>query len=116
MIKGILANCTVSDLQRAEQWYTLLFERAPDHRPMPGLLEWHLGHGYGVQVWYEPERAGDSTFVLDVTDLESDAARLLSSGLARQGPELGGGAHILQLEDPDGNRIVLAGSLVVPLP
>lgn len=116
MIKGILANCTVSDLQRAEAWYTVLFERAPDHRPMPGLLEWHLGQGYGVQVWYEPERAGNSTFVLDVTDLESDAKRLLSSGIAHHGPQRGAGAHILQLEDPDGNRIVLAGPLAAPLP
>lgn len=116
MIKGILANCTVSDLARAEDWYTRLFEREPDHRPMPGLLEWHLGQGFGVQVWADPERAGKSTVVLDVADLNADAARLLSLGISHHGPERGGGAHILQLEDPDGNLVVLAGSLITPLP
>ncbi|MGO2053653.1 VOC family protein [Glutamicibacter sp. 287] len=116
MIKGILANCTVTDLARAEEWYTVLFGREPDHRPMPGLLEWHLGVGYGVQVWSEPDRAGNSTIVLDESDLDAEAARLLETGIAHQGPQLGGGAHILQLEDPDGNRVVLAGALVIPLP
>ena len=42
MIRSVLAQCTVSDLERAEQWYTRLFNGPPDARPMPGLLEWHL--------------------------------------------------------------------------
>ena len=109
MIRGVLAHCTVTDSARAEQWYSTLFGRAPDARPMPGLLEWHLGTGFGVQVWSEPERAGHSCVVLHETDLDAAAARIAEAGLASDGPQPGGGARILQLWDPDGNRVVFAG-------
>jgi hypothetical protein len=58
MIRSVLAQCTVSDLDRAEQWYTRLFNSPPDARPMPGLLEWHLGDTFGVQVWAKPTVLG----------------------------------------------------------
>ncbi|WP_216695536.1 VOC family protein [Dietzia psychralcaliphila] len=109
MIHRILAQCTVSDIARAEQWYSLLFDRAPDLRPMPGLIEWHPGATFGLQVWSESERAGHSTVVLDETDLDAAAARLTAIGIDHDGPVPGGGARILQLSDPDGNRIVLTG-------
>lgn len=50
MIAGILAQCTVSDLSTAEKWYSEILGRVPDSRPMDGLLEWHLGDGFGLQV------------------------------------------------------------------
>lgn len=109
MIDHVLAQCTVTDLERAERWYRDLFERAPDARPMPGLLEWHLGEGFGVQVWSEPDRAGKSAVVLGESDLDGAAARLTEAGFAHEGPQPGGGARILQLSDPDGNRVVLFG-------
>jgi len=111
MFTGMLGNCTVSDVARAEHWYARLFGRSPDQRPMDGLLEWHLAPGYGVQVYCEPERAGHSTLVLEVADLEAQASRLLESGIEHHGPQPGGGARILQLQDPDGNRVVLASPL-----
>lgn len=109
MIRRILAQCTVSDIARAEQWHSLLFDRAPDLRPMPGLIEWHPGDTFGLQVWSEPERAGQSTVVLDETDLDAAAARLTASGIAHDGPVPGGGGRILLLSDPDGNRVVITG-------
>lgn len=56
-----------------------------------------------------PERAGRSTVVLDESDLDAAATRLLAAGIDDSGPESGGGARILQLTDPDGNHVVLAG-------
>lgn len=109
MIHQVLANCTVTDLDRAEEWYTRLFERGPDSRPMPGLIEWHLGDAFGLQVWSEPDRAGRSSVVLGETDLNAAAARATAAGIDHDGPQPGGGARILQLTDPDGNRIVLTG-------
>ena len=110
MIRGVLAQCTVTNLDRAEEWYTRLFDREPDARPMPGLLEWHLGDTFGIQVWSETDRAGHSTVVLDETDLDAAAARLATAGLDHGGPQPGGGARILQLTDPDGNRVVFTGA------
>ncbi|MEF9873126.1 MULTISPECIES: VOC family protein [Micrococcaceae] len=111
MFTGMLSNCTVSNLARAEHWYARLFNRAPDQRPMDGLLEWHLAPGFGVQVFAEPDRAGYSTLVLEVADLDAQAARLLDAGIGHHGPQPGGGARIVQLQDPDGNRVVLASPL-----
>lgn len=113
MFAGMLGNCTVSDLERAERWYALVFGRGPDRRPMDGLLEWSLGPDFGIQVWREPERSGHSTVVLEVPDLVAAATSLSEAGIAHDGPDPGGGARILQLADPDGNRIVLAGPGVV---
>lgn len=110
MIHHVLAHCTVTDLDRAEEWYTRLFERGPDSCPMPGLIEWHLGDAFGLQVWSEPDRAGRSSVVLGETDLDAAAEHALQVGIQHDGPQPGGGARILQLTDPDGNRIVLTGT------
>ena len=110
MINRILAHCTVTDLDRAERWYTRLFERGPDARPMAGLIEWHLSNTSGLQVWSEPDRSGRSSVVLGETDLDAAAARATTAGITHAGPQPGGGARILQLADPDGNRVVLTGT------
>lgn len=110
MIRGVLAHCTVTDLDRAENWYTRVFDREPDARPMPGLIEWHLGKGFGVQVFSESDRAGNSSLILDETDLDAASARLQAAGISHEGPQPGGGARILQLTDPEGNRVVLTGN------
>lgn len=110
MITAILANCTVSDLTRAEEWYTRFFGRGPGKRPMPGLLEWRLTDTFGLQVWEEADRAGRSTVVLMVSDLDAAADRMTGLGIQHAGPQPGGDARILQLTDPDGNRVVLTGN------
>lgn len=109
MIHRLVANCTVTDLGRAEEWYARLLGRGPDARPMEGLIEWHLGATFGLQVWSEPDRAGQSTVVLGETDLDAAAARLTGVGIEHEGPQPGGGARILQISDMDGNRVVMTG-------
>jgi predicted enzyme related to lactoylglutathione lyase len=106
----ILAQSTVSELDTAERWYTALWERGPDARPMPGLLEWHMDETAGLQVWSEAARAGRSTVVIGTDDLDAVADRLAAAGVTHQGVQPGGSGRILQVADPDGNRIVLTGS------
>lgn len=105
----VLAQATVSDPAAAEAWYTTVLGRAPDARPMPGLLEWHLVGPSGLQVWHDPGRSGSSTAVVGVDDLDATAARLRGAGLVDGDPEEGGGARLLRLGDPDGNLVVLLG-------
>ena len=107
---SVLAQATVTDLDRAERWYTALFGRGPDSRPMDGLLEWHLTDSAGVQVWREPGRSGRSTVVLAVSDLDAVAAAVRAAGTAHDGPEPGGGGRLLRLADSDGNRVVVTGT------
>ncbi len=106
---SVLAQSAVSDITAAEPWYITLLAREPDARPMDGLLEWHVATGGGVQVWVDPERAGGSTLLLTTNDLDGTASRLAAAGMAHAGPEPGGGARLLQLVDPDGNRVVVMG-------
>ncbi len=106
MFTRLLANCAVSDAARAEDWYTLLFAREPDTRPMGSLLEWHLTDTFGVQTWVDPGRAGHSTIVVAVTELDTTASRLAEAGIEHDGPRPGGGSRILQVADPDGNSVV----------
>ena len=106
----VLAQATVSDLAAAEPWYTALLGRAPDLRPMAGLLEWHLVEGSGLQVWHDPARSGRSTLVLGVSDLDATAARVAAAGVDHDGPRPVGGGRVLQVSDADGNRVVLIGA------
>ncbi len=109
-ITRVLAQSTVSDLLVAEDWYTRLFRRGPDARPMAGLLEWHLADTFGIQVWAEPDRAGHSSMVLDESDLEALVVRLDEFGIAHDGPRDATSSRILPLVDPDGNRIVFTSA------
>ncbi len=108
-IRRVLAQSTVTELEPAVQWYSLLFDAEPDARPMEGLVEWHLGKAFGVQIWLEPDRAGHSSMVLDESDLDALADRLTAAGLEHSGIEQVTSSRILTLSDPDGNRIVLSG-------
>lgn len=108
-IRGVLAQATVTDLQRAVDWYSTLFDRAPDSRPMDGLVEWRFGDAFGVQVWTDPDRAGRSSIVLDDTDLDALATRLSEAGLDHPGIQPVTASRILQLEDPDGNVVAVTG-------
>ena len=109
MFTGLMASITVMDQDQAHDWYSKVFERDPDASPMPGLLEWHFGSEFGVQVWAEPQRAGYSTAVIGESDIGALAERLTAAGVDHGGPEPGGGQRILQIADPDGNRIVFSG-------
>jgi predicted enzyme related to lactoylglutathione lyase len=108
-LNRILAQSTVSDLTAAERWYTALFGRGPDSRPMVGLLEWHVGETAGLQVWSEPGRAGRSTVVIGTDDVDVVVAALDAAGIGHEGLQPGGGGRILQLTDPDANRVVITG-------
>jgi len=79
---------------------------------MPGLLEWHLADTFGVQVWAEPERAGNSSIVLDESDLDALGVRLDAAGIAHDAPQDATSSRVLSLIDPDGNRVVFAGAFV----
>ncbi len=110
-IARILAQMTVRDYGAGVAWYTSLFGREPDARPMDGLVEWHLADTFGVQVWAEAARAGHSSLVLDETDLDARAVALERAGIPHEGPIDATTVRILPVTDPDGNRIVFTGPL-----
>jgi predicted enzyme related to lactoylglutathione lyase len=106
----LLAQATVADPTSAEAWYSTLFGRSPDSRPMDSLIEWHFGEHFGVQVWVDPDRCGRSSIVLSADDLDAEAKRLSDAGIGHDGPQQVTSSRVLQLEDPDGNRVMLTSA------
>jgi hypothetical protein len=107
----VLAQATVTDPEAAVEWYSRLFGRPPDLRPMGGLAECHFGESHGVQVWAEPDRSGHSSMMLDESDLPGLIARLDQCGFDHGEPEDVTASTILLLEDLDGNRVVVSTAL-----
>ena len=104
---GLLAQSTVSDLDVAHEWYAAVLGREADAAPMDGLLEWHFSDDAGVQVWKDPLRAGTSTTVVEVADLDDELTRLDRLGIAHDDPMNTPSFRVLTLEDPDRNRLIL---------
>jgi predicted enzyme related to lactoylglutathione lyase len=107
-VSTVMAQIIVSDLGRSVEFYSRLFGRGPDANPMDKLQEWHFGSG-AIQVYEEPERAGRSGATLHVTDLEGAVAALDAAGVAHEPIVDATYVRVVQLTDPDANRIVLTG-------
>lgn len=106
-VTGVLAGVPVRDMDVAVGWYTALFGRRPDARPMPSLADWTVGGGATVQVVHDPARAGGGLLTLQVDDLDDICSVLMRRGveLARhEGSDL---VRIGSISDPDGNGLTL---------
>lgn len=109
MFNGLMASISVGREKTATDWYTRLFGREPDARPMTGLVEWRFAETFGLQIWEDPQRAGGSTVVIDVDNLDAVTVRLRAAGIEHEEPAPGGGRRILPIVDPDGNQVVFSG-------
>lgn len=109
MFTGLMANIVVTGEKEATEWYSRLFERQPDGKPMAGLAQWCFDEKFGIQIWEDPQRAGGSNVVIDVDDLDKVAEHLRAAGIDHDEPFPGGGRRILPIADPDGNQVVFSG-------
>ena len=107
-LKTVLAQICVSDLARSEPWYAEVFGTEADRHPMDGLAEWYFEAGGGVQIFQNEENASHGTLTLLVRDIVSEHQRLCKSGLAPGDIEEGTNVRLCQINDSDGNLIVLA--------
>lgn len=96
-------------MERALVWYERLFGRPADGRPTPELAEWRLARGGGVQLVFDPVRAGRTAVTLAVEDMDALAADLAERGVEpRPGPPGAGHHRQAHLTDLDGNVITFA--------
>ena len=109
-ISTVMAQLIVSDLDRSVDFYTRLFGRAPDANPMDKLYEWHFAGAGAIQVYEEPDRAGRSGATLHVADLDAAVVDLDAAGIAHEPLVEANYVRVVQLADPDQNRIVLTGA------
>lgn len=88
MIKKVLAGVATRNLSASISFYQNLLAREPDGQPMPELAEWKLPGGC-LQIF--------SSVTMVVENLEAELRRPGNSQAVKA-----------ILQDPDGNRVVLA--------
>jgi predicted enzyme related to lactoylglutathione lyase len=110
-IQNVLAGVAVRDLQAAIPWYSNLLQREADSLPMPEVAEWKFERGGWLQVFHDEQRAGASSLTLSVDDLDSTLATLQRNGVSVGEKTNSKSVRTALVNDPDGNRIVLAQAL-----
>lgn len=101
------AALLVSDLDRAEDWYSRFLGRGPDYRPMSSMLEWELSPTGGLQLITDTELASAGALFLVVEDVEAERRRLAALDIALGADIQGDYSTLAQVRDPDGNLITL---------
>lgn len=107
-IQGIYAALTARDMTKAEQFYTTLFGRGPDDRPMDGLIQWRNVAGANVQIFRDETSAGHGRCTIVVPRMSEAKKALAGAGISVRDERQGDFGRIAQLDDPDGNLITLA--------
>lgn len=97
-----------ADLAVSEAWYTKLFGRKPDNRPMDSLVQWEIFDGAGVGVSNSDEIASTGALFLIVDDVSAERSRLQRLGIVLGEDFEGDYSTLAQVRDPDGNLITLA--------
>jgi predicted enzyme related to lactoylglutathione lyase len=107
-IDNAIASLAVRDLTPAVAWYEALFGRGADSTPMPEVAEWRFPRGGWLQVYQLPERAGEGSMTLAVTDMDEVVAHVKKLGIDASQRTSGSRVRTLMIVDLDGNHIAFA--------
>jgi predicted enzyme related to lactoylglutathione lyase len=106
-LDNVMASVAVKDLNKAVAWYAQLLGHAGE-MSMPSLAEWRFPGGGCLQVYLLPERAGNCSFTLAVSDIEAEIKKLDAMGLDTSARSSSAHVKTVMVTDPDGNHIALA--------
>ena len=107
-IDNAIASIAVRNLATAVAWYKALLRRAPDSTPMPEVAEWKFPRGGWLQVYELPDRAGNGSVTLAVTNLDEIVAHVKTLGIDTSQRTSSERVKTLMIVDPDGNHIAFA--------
>ena len=110
-IDNAIASLAVKDVAAAVAWYQALLGRAADSTPMPEVAEWKFPRGGWLQVYQVPERAGNGSVTLAVSNLDEVAAHVKKLGIDTSQRTSGAKVKTLMIVDRDGNHIAFAEAL-----
>lgn len=109
-IDNVLASVAVKNLDVASAWYgKLLGGRGT--RPMAEVEEWKFPRGGCLQVYQLPERAGQGSFTLAVSDIEAEVRKLEEMGVDASQRTSNARVKTVMVTDPDGNHVALAEAI-----
>ena len=105
-INGVISVIPVKEFDKALDFYSRLFSRNPEIVPMDGVAEWQLLQGAWIQLSFDPEKAGSTTVVITVTDIDEQHHFCKSNGLpigdVIEYPEV---IKLADVSDPEGNKV-----------
>jgi predicted enzyme related to lactoylglutathione lyase len=107
-IQGLYAAIAATDMKASEAFYTTLFGRGPDDRPMNTLIQWRDVAGANVQVFLNDKNAGSSMMTIVVPDMDAARTDLHAHGFSLGPAQTGDFGRIAHIEDPAGNQLTLA--------
>lgn len=107
IVQNALASVAVRDLDAAIRWYEEVLE-SPAATPMPEVAEWRFPRGGALQIYREPERAGEGSCTLAVDELDEIGRKLASMGIDTSRRASSDAVETLMVADPDGNHIAFA--------
>ena len=107
-IDNALASVAVNNIEVAVAWYEQLFGRPADSMPMPEVAEWKFKRGGWLQVYQLPERAGQGSLTLAVSNIDEVVARVQKLGIDTSQRTSGEKVKTLMITDLDGNHIAFA--------
>jgi predicted enzyme related to lactoylglutathione lyase len=111
-LDSVIAVVPVTDQVTAVTWYKTLLGRDPDVVPTDGVAEWELAPGAWLQVTKDPGRAGNTTVVLVVADIDAQRAACSEAGVALGAvTEYPGIVKTVDAVDPDGNEVTFVQDL-----
>lgn len=101
-----VAVAPVKDHHRASAWYSTLLDRSADVVPMDDVAEWRLTDSAWLQVTVDPRRAGSTTIIIGVDDLDAQHSHCYRVAAApSQIEEYPDVVRIFEVVDPDGNTV-----------
>ena len=110
-IQNAIASVAVKDLRKTAAWYEKLLRRKAESNPMPEVAEWKFERGGWLQVYQLPERAGQGSCTLAVSDIEAVIDHLKSLGIDTSQKTSGAMVKTVMITDPDGNHLAFAEAI-----
>jgi hypothetical protein len=106
-IVNVVAVVPVEDHARSTAWYAKLLGREADLVPMEEVAEWQLADNAWLQVGRDPERAGKTTVIIGVVDIQVQHGLCTKAdmpvGEIVEYPDV---IKMTETLDPDGNKVV----------
>jgi predicted enzyme related to lactoylglutathione lyase len=108
-IDVLFAGVSVTEFDRALDWYTRLFGRPPDINVHDDEVMWRITEGAWLYVVVDRNRAGSAVVTFSVGDLDTTAARIAARGVRTDAFEkVGDAGRKATFRDPDGNVLSFA--------
>ena len=102
----------VADHELGVAWYSDLFGREPDRRPMEGSAEWQVTTTSAVMADADADTAGVGNLLLGVDGLDATTSELYEREIVLEPYTVPSGqSRLAELADPSGNTVTFAQTL-----